>query len=58
MAGRIAAIDDSTINILFELDNGILIPASPELITDIDTERQQVNMRLPLGLIDDETEQP
>ena len=58
VAGRIAAIDDSTINILFELDNGILIPASPELITDIDTERQQVNMRLPLGLIDDETEQP
>ena len=37
--GEIAAIDDSTINILFELTDGKLIPASEELIQQIDTTR-------------------
>ena len=33
--GEIAAIDDSTINILFELTDGKLIPASEELILEL-----------------------
>ena len=49
--GTIAAIDDSTINILFELENGTLIPASDELIEDIDTEKQQIRMNIPEGLL-------
>ena len=36
--GRIASIDDSTMNILFELEDGTLIPASEDLITNIDTQ--------------------
>ena len=40
--GEIAAIDDSTINILFELTDGKLIPASEELIQQIDTKRHQI----------------
>ena len=50
--GRIASIDDSTINILFELEDGRLIPASNELIEDIDWTKQQITMNIPEGLLD------
>ena len=50
--GHIAAIDDSTANILFELEDGMLIPASDELITDIDAEQRTIRMNIPEGLLD------
>ena len=50
--GNIAAIDDSTQNILFELEDGTLIPASDELIEEIDTASRTITMHLPLGLLD------
>ena len=50
--GRIASIDDSTMNILFELEDGTLIPASEELITNIDTQRQQIEINLPEGILE------
>ncbi len=50
--GSIAAIDDSTQNILFELEDGTLIPASNELIKDIDADSQTITMHLPQGLLD------
>jgi 16S rRNA processing protein RimM len=50
--GNIAAIDDTTQNILFELEDGTLIPASDELIEDIDSEQQQIRMNIPEGLLD------
>ena len=49
--GTIAAIDDTTQNILFELEDGTLIPASDDLITNIDTTRQQITMQIPEGLL-------
>ena len=49
--GRIAAVDDSTINILFELEDGRLIPASEDLITAIDQRARTITMRLPDGLL-------
>lgn len=49
--GRIAAVDDSTINILFELEDGRLIPASEDLITAIDQQAHTITMRLPVGLL-------
>ena len=49
--GNIAAIDDSTVNILFELEDGTLIPASDELITDIDAEQRTIRMNIPEGLL-------
>ena len=52
VVGRIAAIDDSTANLLFELEDGRLIPASDELIDDIDQQRRVITMRLPEGLLD------
>ena len=41
--GKIAAIDDSTINLLFELEDGKLIPAPEELITNVDTKNHQID---------------
>ena len=52
VVGKIAVIDDSTQNVLFELEDGTLIPASDELITNIDTNRQQIIMNIPQGLLE------
>ena len=49
--GRIDAVDDSTLNILFVLDDGRLIPASDDLVTDIDMTRQTITMNIPQGLL-------
>ena len=50
--GRIASIDDSTLNILFCLEDGHLIPASEDLITQIDQQARTITMLLPAGLLD------
>ena len=49
--GKIDNIDDQTINIMFELTDGTLIPASEELIEDIDTDRQTITLHIAEGLI-------
>lgn len=49
--GEIALIDEQTINIMFELTDGTLIPASEELITDIDTEKKTITLNIPEGLL-------
>ena len=50
--GKIAAIDDSTANILFEMEDGMLIPANDDLIEVIDAEQQQIKMNIPQGLLE------
>lgn len=54
--GRIVGIDDSTVNILFEVETTegeeLLIPAVDEFITAIDTEKKTITMKLPEGLIE------
>ena len=50
--GRIATVDDSTLNILFCLDDGRLIPASENLITAIDQQTRTLTMHIPEGLLD------
>ena len=50
--GRIASIDDSTLNILFELEDGKLIPASEGLITDVDKDNRTITIDLPQGILD------
>lgn len=49
--GRIASVDDTTINILFCLEDGQLIPASEDLITAIDQQARTITMQLPEGLL-------
>lgn len=48
--GRIAAVDDSTLNTLFELEDGTLIPAAADLIESVDTKEMRIRMRLPEGI--------
>ena len=50
--GRIASVDDATLNILFCLEDGRLIPASEDLITAIDQQGRSITMHLPTGLLD------
>ncbi len=50
--GRISSIDDQTANILFELEDGKLIPANDNLVEDIDMAQQQIIMNIPEGLLD------
>jgi len=50
--GRIASVDDATLNILFCLEDGRLIPASEDLITAIDQQGRSITMHLPAGLLD------
>ncbi|MBQ7423084.1 MAG: 16S rRNA processing protein RimM [Prevotella sp.] len=56
VVGTVQRVDDSTINILFEVhtEDGkdVLIPASEDLITDIDTEKQEIRIELPDGILD------
>ena len=50
--GRIASVDDTTMNILFELEDGTLIPASEDLITDIDKDNKTITIALPEGILE------
>lgn len=50
--GTIATIDDSIANLLFELEDGRLIPASDDLITDINIKERTIKMEIPEGLLE------
>jgi len=54
--GTITAVDESTINPLFEVvrnvDDTLLLPAAADLITEIDSEQRVVTMQLIEGLLD------
>ena len=49
--GRIASVDETTINVLLELADGTLIPAAEEFIVECDHDTRQLYMRLPDGLV-------
>lgn len=54
--GEIRHVDDSTINILFEVvspdGDELLIPAPEELIEGVDTDRREIRLALPDGILD------
>ena len=50
--GTIAYVDEQTINILFELEDGRLIPASEELIVDVDQQARTITLDIPDGILD------
>ena len=56
VVGAIRSVDDSTINTLFELVTAdgadLLVPASDELISGVDTNARTITMALPEGLLD------
>lgn len=54
--GTIVAVDDSTINTLFEIltpdGRRVLLPASDDLITDVDTAARTITLVIPDGLLE------
>ena len=54
--GTIYAVDDSTVNVLFSVNTtdgkDVLIPASEELITEVDQEKKIIKIAIPEGLLD------
>jgi len=54
--GMVTGIDDSTLNMLFEIltedQKEILIPAGEDLIKAIDTEGKKIRINLPEGILD------
>jgi len=54
--GNVRSVDDSTQNILFEVESpegkSLLVPAAEDLITDVDQEKKQIRVQLPEGLLD------
>ena len=50
--GSIVRVDESTENVLFELESGHLLPAVEAFITDIDHEGRTIHMNLPEGLLE------
>ena len=53
--GSVRSVDDSTQNILFEVESpegkSLLVPAAEDLITDVDQEKKQIRVQLPEGLL-------
>ena len=55
IVGEITEVDCSTANVLFIVDadgERVYVPASPDLIDEIDTEKRSVYMTLPDGLLE------
>lgn len=50
--GTIAYVDEQTINIMFELEDGRLIPASEELIVDVNQQARTITLDIPDGILD------
>lgn len=50
--GTIDHVDDSTVNVLIEMEDGRLLPAADEMIIGVDREKRELRMRLPEGLLD------
>ena len=52
--GKIVAVDDSTENVLFEIDHAgreLLVPAVDEFVSEIDEENRRLYMSIPEGLL-------
>jgi 16S rRNA processing protein RimM len=45
-------VDDTTINVLFCLEDGRLIPAAEDFITRVDTDQREIEIELPQGLLE------
>ena len=56
VVGTLDRVDDSTLNLLFEVTtpegDDLLIPASNDLIEEVSAERKEIRMAIPEGLLD------
>ena len=56
VVGTIDHVDDSTLNLLFEITSpegeALLIPANNDLIEEVDIEKKMIRMAIPEGLLE------
>lgn len=56
VVGTIGHVDDSTLNLLFEITSpegeALLIPANNDLIEEVDIEKKMIRMAIPKGLLE------
>lgn len=56
VVGTLDRVDDSTLNLLFEVTtpegDDLLIPASNDLIEEVSAEKKKIRMAIPEGLLD------
>ena len=56
LVGTITRVDDTTINILFEVETAdgreVLVPASEELVEQVDKARHRIHVRVPEGILE------
>lgn len=56
VVGTIGHVDDSTLNLLFEITSpegeALLIPANNDLIEEVDIEKKMIRMAIPEGLLE------
>lgn len=56
VVGTLDRVDDSTLNLLFEVTtpegDDLLIPASNDLIEEVSAEKKEIRMAIPEGLLD------
>ncbi len=56
LVGMITRVDDTTINILFEVETAdgreVLVPASEELVEQVDKTRHRIHVRVPEGILE------
>lgn len=56
VVGTIDHVDDSTLNLLFEITSpdgeALLIPANNDLIEEVDIEKKMIRMAIPKGLLE------
>lgn len=56
VVGTVKAIDDSTLNTLFEVTTqegqDVLLPVSEDLIKDVDKKARKITMEIPQGILD------
>ena len=48
--GTITAIDDSTMNVFAELDDGRLVPLHEDFIVEIDSDKQYIHAQFPFDV--------
>ena len=56
LVGTITRVDDTTINILFEVETAdgreVVVPASEELVEQVDKARHRIHVRVPEGILE------
>ena len=54
--GEVVAVDESTMNVLFEVETPsgsiVLVPANEDIVKEVNTKERLIKVDLPEGLVD------